>query len=365
MKVLSEDLKHGAIKLRVESVDDLWVLKNVVREGDVVIARTLRDVKLEGEGKRRLPMTVALKVKKVYFQPFASRLRIHGVILDAPEGYGLRGSHHSLNIDVGSELTIVKEVWPKHLLNLIRRAPGVGVKVMLVAADFDEVAVAVMYRQGIKYVLERELEGVSSEVPDSVGKVLGKVVELVQDAVRREGAGYIVVGAPAFLKDELARALKEGLGRGVKVIPDSVSSGGKAGIHELLRRDSVKSLVQEFSALEAEEILGEVMSYLVRKPQRVALGLKAVENAVRLNAVSKLLVVEDLLPSEEGDVVGEILTEAERRGGRVVIVPRESPAYIKVKNLGGVVATLRYDLSQQLLGSGGEEGENTLGSEEY
>ena len=110
LRIVSRDEKRGAVRLRIENVDDLWVLKNVIKDGDLVIARTLRDVKIDGEGKRRKPMVILLEVKNIYFQPFASRLRIHGIIRDAPEGYGLRGSHHTLNVDVGSEIEIIKEL---------------------------------------------------------------------------------------------------------------------------------------------------------------------------------------------------------------------------------------------------------------
>ena len=107
MKIVATDLRKGIVKVRIETVDDLWVLKNVIKVGDVVVGRTLRDVKIEGEGKRRLPMILAIKVKNMYFQPFSSRLRVHGIIIEGPDGYGLKGSHHTLNIDVGSEIGIV------------------------------------------------------------------------------------------------------------------------------------------------------------------------------------------------------------------------------------------------------------------
>ena len=144
VRVVAHDEKRGAVRLRVEDVDDLWVIKNILREGDVVIARTLRDVKIDGEGKRRKPMVVAIRVKNVYFQPFASRLRVHGVIVDAPEGYGLRGSHHTLNIDVGTEFEIVKEAWTESQLKRLRRASSRWVKGLLVAAVIYDAFIVIM-----------------------------------------------------------------------------------------------------------------------------------------------------------------------------------------------------------------------------
>ena len=345
MKVVFEDLRKGVVKVRIENADDLWVLKTIINEGDVVVARTLRDVKFDGEGKRRLPMTIAIKVKNIYFQPFATRLRIHGIIIDAPDGYGLKGSHHTLNIDVGTEVSIVKESWSKSQLQRLRRASGRWVNALLLAADFDEASVAILYRQGIRYLIDKSLPGVSSNDPNSVVRVVRYVVELVQPILTREKIKLIVIGSPAFLKDLIAKKLSAFLPRdgSVKVYVDSVSSGGRAGINELIRRDVVKNLLKEVSAVEAEEILNEFMMYLSKKPERVAYGLDSVKLAIEANAVSKLLVSEELLSGDSREVIEEILNEAENRGAIVRIIPIETPASIKLKALGGIIAVLRYN----------------------
>jgi stalled ribosome rescue protein Dom34 len=68
MKVLGVDLKHGVVEVQVETLDDLWVLYNVIRENDVVNAKTTREVKVrEGSEGSRLPMTLGSLVKKVEF----------------------------------------------------------------------------------------------------------------------------------------------------------------------------------------------------------------------------------------------------------------------------------------------------------
>ncbi len=349
MKVLDIIEKGGVIRVRVrvETADDLWVLKNVIKEGDVVAARTLRDVKIDGEGKRRLPMVLAIKVKNVYFQPFATRLRVHGVIIEGPDEYGLRGSHHTFNIDVGSELEIVKESWSKSEIKRLREASSRWVKALLVATDFDELSIAIAYHQGIRYLMDRQLPGVSSEDPNSIEEVVNTVVEYVLDALKVEDADFIVIGSPAVLREYVVSKLSELL-RGKKVLKDSVSVGGRAGIEELLRRDVVKGLLKELTTVEVEEVLNEFMKYLSKKPERVAYGLDDVSLAIEANAVKDLLVCEELLSSEDRDLVEDLISKAESKGAKVRIVPKESPTYMKVKGLGCLVAVLRYDLAYEV-----------------
>lgn len=345
MKILEKDLRKGWVKVRVEDVDDLWVVKNIVREGDVVMSRTTRDVKMDGEGKRRLPMTLAVRVEKLYFQPFASRLRVHGVVVEGPEEYGLKGSHHTLNVDVGSELTIFKESWSQALLKRLENtASGRRFRALLVAADFDEASLAVLYNQGVRFLNDLSLPGLGREGGSSVEVIAKQIVDEVLSYVESESVDFVVVGSPAVLREAVAKELKARAGGKVRVFIDSVSIGGRAGIEELLRRDSVKNLLQEFVVIEGEAVLDKFLKLLTAEPDRIAYGLNDVELVARSNAVDTLLVVEDLLTSEESDRVDELLTIVEEHGGRVRIIPSESPLAVKLKGLGGIIAILRFAL---------------------
>ncbi len=348
MRIISFDEKRKALRLRVEDIDDLWTLKNVLREGDLVISRTLRDVKIDGEGKRRKPMTILLEVKNVYFQPFASRLRVHGIIKDAPEGYGLRGSHHTLNIDVGSELEIIKDSWTDSILRRLKKSSSRWVRALLIAADFDEASVAMMHKQGLRYILDFSLPGVNERDEYSISRIIDRIVENLKRVYERESPEFVIVGSPSILRELLAKKLKDELGKNARIITDSVSTGGRAGIEELVRRDSVKGLLKEAAAIEAEETLSEFMRLLSSKPERVAMGLEDVEFAVSSNAAERILVLEDMLMGEYGDKVDLLINEAENRGAKVRIVPTESPAAIKLKPLGGIIAILRYSLPLEI-----------------
>jgi len=349
LKIIDKDLRKGWVKIRVEDVDDLWILKNIIKVGDIVVAKTLRDVKMEGEGKRRLPVTLAIKVEKIYFQPFASRLRVHGVIVEGPEEYGLRGSHHTLNVDVGSEITLFKESLNQSLLRKLESLTNKRrFKTLLVAADFDEASLAILYDQGLRFLNDLTLPSIGREDESSVEEVAKRVVEEILRYVKSEDVDFIVVGSPTVLREAIIKELKAHTGSKLRVFADSVSVGGRAGIHELIRRDSVKGLLKEFVIVEGEEILDKFLKLLTTNPERVAYGLKDVEFAVLSNAVDTLLVTEDLLTSNEYERVERILNQVEEKGGRVRIIPVESPLAVKLKGFGGIIALLRFALQRPL-----------------
>ena len=139
VKIIEANLKKGFLKLIPETTDDLWILYNVIEEGDIVVAKTTREVKGdEGSSGRRIPMTLAIKVRHVEFQQFTERLRVRGIVVEGPERYGVKGHYHTLNIDTGTLLTIFKEEWPSYLVKKIRDACRKRSGVLLVALDYDE-----------------------------------------------------------------------------------------------------------------------------------------------------------------------------------------------------------------------------------
>ncbi|MEM3923176.1 MAG: mRNA surveillance protein Pelota [Zestosphaera sp.] len=345
MKIIDKDLRKGWVKVRIEDVDDLWILKNIIKAGDVVVSKTLRDVKVDGEGKRRLPMTLAIKVEKLYFQPFASRLRIHGIIVEGPEEYGLRGSHHTLNVDVGSEITLFKESISQALLRRLESLSNRRrFRALLVAADFDEVSLAILYDQGIRFLNDLTLPGIRSDDESSIESVATLIAEEVVRYLESEKIDFLIVGSPTVLREALTKELKTRIKGKLKIFTDSVSIGGRAGIQELLKRDSVKGLLQEFVIVEGEEILEKFLKLLMSDPERIAYGLRDVEFAALSNAVDILLVSEDLLTSDEYERIEKIFNVVEEKGGSVRIIPAESPLALKLKGFGGVIALLRFAL---------------------
>jgi len=127
LRILKKDLKKGVIKLLPENLDDLWELYNVIQRGDRIHARTTREVKVEDTGVRptkgrRLPISVGLKVERVAFHKHLNRLRLTGVIFEAPEKLAIKGSYHTIGIYPRKGVTIEKEEWTRYQLERIKTA---------------------------------------------------------------------------------------------------------------------------------------------------------------------------------------------------------------------------------------------------
>ncbi len=340
MKVLEFDEHHGIMKLHIDDEDDLWVLHLILKKGDRVIGKTSRDIGL-GSKSRRIPMVVQLLVEKTEFQAYTSRLRIHGIIEEAPERYGIKGSHHTVNLDIGDEIVIIKEKWSKFELDKIKRQANKQGKILIVLVDFDEYLIAVPMEQGVKILEERELR-LGSKDENLLEENAEEIAESVKSYLQNYNAEVIIVAGPGIFKELVVDKMKDLKQR---IYVDSVSSATIAGLSELLHRDVITNVIRDYEIAEATKIWEKIMENLSKDTGYVVYGKEEVKQANLMGAIAYLLVVEDLLENEEDRIeIEEIMEDIENKNGKVYIIPQDSPIYYQVKNLTGMVALLRFKI---------------------
>jgi len=356
MKIISFDARHGTMKLVPEDVDDLWVLYNVIRPDDIVHARTTREVKREEEGARpgegkRVSMHLGLKVNKVSFQVENDRLRVGGFIIEAPEKYGLLGSHHTINVDLNQDLTLIKEEWPKYDIERIRRATqDRGPPIIVVALDDDEGAVAILRQHGVSIQGEIRARLPGKLEPDkregAVNQYYAALLRVLEEVWRRND-GLIAIVGPGFWKESFASYMRDRraeMSGSISTI-GLVSSGGAAGVEEALRSGVLSKIALRSRIIAETELVDRVMARLGSQRGDVSYGLDAVEKAISFGAVEELLVLDRFL-RESGDEerrrVEDRMREAEGMGGKVSIISSEHEAGRKLMGLGGIAALLRF-----------------------
>ena len=354
MRIVYKDLKQGIIKVIPESTDDLWLLHTIIQPGDYVRARTFREIHFgeRGSGRSsRIPMVLKIRVESTEFQPFTTRLRIRGVIVEGPEKYGVLGKYHTINLDTGTEIEITKpNGWPHSILKRIEGASK-GPTAIIVAIDYDEYAIALVKGQGVKIVAEGSLRLPGKDDPrreERLHEALVEITKIIEELVRREKPLLLIVTGPGSVKDMLLEVMREKIAGLPRVLRDNASMGGPAGVYEEMRRGVLRDALKEAASIYAEEFIEKFEKMLAKEPGKVAYTLNEVLRAAEAGAIEELLILDELIRHPDPTIrekVDKLLREADKTKAKISFVSAESPAGLKVKALGGVVAILRYQFT--------------------
>ncbi len=345
MKILHQDKREGKIKVRIDNLDDLWHLKNIINPEDEISAITYRREetqrdKIRSERGEKKRMRLDIEVEKVEFHEFTDRLRILGVIIEGPQDHG---SYHTLNLTEGDELTIIKE-WEEHELNRLKEAVERSEEPLItfVALEEDEVTIAIMRQYGVK-----EMATLS---PNRGGKMYDSEKmtreEFFEEIVKKletiidPGEPLVILG-PGFTKEDFFEYCKRNhseLVTNAEVVP--AGEGGMTGVNEVIKKGKERNTLDgqrmSYETEKVEELLREIKS-----DGAYTYGMENVKEAVKIGAVETLLILDTKVRDEEGE---RLMKKTEEMGGEVIVISSTHEGGEKLEALGKVGALLRYKI---------------------
>ncbi len=353
MKIIHSDKKEGIIKLRPETLDDLWYLKGILDKGDRVKGtgyRRIRDEeKLRPDKGERVPVTLELDVEEIEFHPYINRLRITGKILGGPEDLVSMGSYHTLEVQPEDVLSI-KKTWKEWHLDRLREAEKASKSplVLIVSIEEGEAELALVRQYGLDFIAriaptiagKREVK----EYEASAKEFYGNVAKKVDEAKKRHAVEGIIIAGPGFAKETLLAKLREDYSDTALVCHlEGTGSGGKPGVHEVLKRGAVEKVAKESRVALETQMVERIFVEIGKGSGLAAYGLEEVKKAVAYGAVEKLLVCDAQLRKDAG--IDELMRNVKKSGGNVIIVSTEHEAGERLESLGGVAGILRFRVS--------------------
>jgi protein pelota len=356
LKIIEKNLNQGFVKAVPDSPDDLWHLYNVIYAGDEVYAYSSRAIKSDTEASRpksgeRVSAFMGVKVISVGWDKFLGKLRVHGLICHAPDIIP-EGAHHTLSIALNQPVTIVKKEWPKHLLDRLQRASEIEKPMLIVSIDDEGFAIAETKQYGYETRVEQRTRLPGKQEADKRVEATKGYFRLAVNSLNNlwaQNHNPIVIIGAGFVKNDFVKFLNEEAPEIAKSVADikSVNNGGTAGIDEALRSGVLLKAAHQLRIVDETETMEEVMKRLGKGEGIVTYGLEAVENAIKMGAVEKLIVADTKLrdASEEQRLkLEELMREVERRHATITVVSTEHEAGAKLLSLGGIAALLRFPL---------------------
>jgi len=356
MKLLEYDKSKGFLKVLIEVPEDLYYLSLILDKNDLVYSWTTRQIKIDkaersikGERKR---VYLGIKVVTFDFHRFLRNLRIRGIVIDAPEYMHIKGSYHTLSVDVGSELTIYKERIFPFIDRILRMAASHYKKMLLISIGDDEISLGYLTPLGIEISYTRHIsvdkkreKGYS--ILETYRKSLIDFFEKKrEDFIRIEDIDEIVIAGTSLLLPlvkEIIRDKKYFQNKSLRTV--QVSEGGKAGIYEILRREDLRQLFRNTRFIFEKRIIDDLFKYLIREDRKVAVGLEEVRLAAEYRAI-KTLILNDIMffDLERREELKDILDKTLESSGDIVIISRESEHGKQLEGLGNIAAILYFKI---------------------
>ncbi|HDM45082.1 MAG TPA: mRNA surveillance protein pelota [Candidatus Bathyarchaeota archaeon] len=359
VKKWREGKKRLSLRLTPESEEDLWHLYNLIEAGDLVHARTSRTVKTNEaysrpKKGRRVSLDLTVEVEKVAWDRFSNKLRVHGVVREAPEEFNVVGFHHTLSLAVNKPFTLTKERWRKHHVDRLELAMKARVQpVVVVSIDDEDLCIAVVREFGIDVKVEERVNlpgKLEAEYREKAKNELFKRASETLEKVTREVGGKVVVIGPGFIKNEFVEFVKKRYVKLAEEIVDvkGVNSAGVSGIHEALRSGVLSKAFSKIRLSVEMNAIREVLKRLGKGRGDITYGIDDVERAAESGAVDRLLVLDSYFREASEDLrlrLEKIMGYVEDRGGKVLMVSARNEAGLQLKSLGGIAAILRYPIA--------------------
>jgi len=347
MKILA--LRKDEANIKVDTLDDLWHLSRLIEPEDIVAGEIIRKVKISSEEERtrvkKEAYFVKIKAEKIVFEP--SAVRIIGIIIEGPEELAL-GSHHTLDVRPSDTVKIYK-AWKQFQLKRLKDAeaatktPSVAVCVL----DDEMANLAEFTPTGIKYLAQIQLGLAKKRFADKAEERLGKLIAEIANLAKTHE--IFVIASPLFWKDEVLKRIKDKHSDIIdKIKLEDVSTGGKRGVVELLKRGALDRIVKGTALQKEFEMVEHLMVEIARESRLGIYKIADIKDAANASAVKFLLITEKLIEKmrelKRYPELNEIFDAVESTKGEIHIISSKYEAGEKLDGLGGIGAILRFKI---------------------
>ncbi len=330
MKVIKFYGATGTLKVKIDTLEDLWALQRVIFADDIVKSETQRRFKShEGDVGELKDVVIAVKVEKTELDKTAKRLRVIGKITEGrPLEYVKLNSYHTLNIAEGDTVEIKKAHWPDYLVEIINDAvrntkkPRLGIVVM----DDDQALQAYLLGYGVEFGneiysrLSKRMQ--NKEFEEQKKKYFDDIIGIINGM----DVDTVIIAGPGFAKDDLKGYIeKSGIKIGKNIIYENTSNAERSGVYELIKSPAVASILGKEQVRKEFRLMEEFLMGLPSGSSKY--GIEEVSKALDDYQAGTILVNDSVLGDEN---VKKVLEKAEAMHVKIVVISSTDDAGVQL-----------------------------------
>lgn len=326
-----------------KTLEDLWFLTKILAASDVVSGYSFRRFKTEttrAESGEKKKVHIQLKLSSVEFSESVNKLRLTGVILSGtPEEFVQVGEHHTLDVELNNQFVLYRNLTAYEKAMVQESSKLVAETVLIIVIDEKKALFAEVKTQGVKF---------KGEVQNHASKRQTKEFDSMRKQFYTEVLGVlnnfphrVVVAGPGFEKDSFKKYLLEKNYSLEKISFEHCSSTEETAVYELLKNGLLEKIFKDQRVARAFKALEEFKLHLAKEDGYTVYGIKDVKNALQMNAVSKLLVLDELMRKTEFQGV---IGEAKNAGAEIIVFDSSDDAGKEFSTF-KLAAMLRFKLA--------------------
>ena len=338
MKIIEDDRKNLRIVLLINTIDDLWYLKNIMAQDDIIITSVFRRQEQNADMTRsksveRKKIRINLKIEKVDFLPYTDNLKILGEIVEGEN----TGSHQSVMVGVDDEITLVKELNEEEY-GLLKESVDNYYKntVVFTSLDDESCTVALLKSYGIQDIGEI-VSGKSGKDYESKASDSGYYNEIIQTLKNIRSISTIIVLGPGFEHTKLYERIKnDPFFKQITVYDIAETDSGKRGIYEFMAEKKSEEILKGARLAGDEKLIQSFLKNL-NKTGLSVYGYDEIIKYAKMNMIEDLLISESKFRDPE---TRSLLSQI--NGVNVHVISDYTDSGEIIKQFGGYCGILRY-----------------------
>jgi len=336
------DRNNFDFEFLVETLDDLWVLSQVINPQDKLYGTTERKVKIGSETNYKIVkklIFVELLVRQVKFENEV--LRVTGEIQNETE-FTAKGASHTLKFGLGDKLKITKKELLKFEDKLINNAINSKKSHnLLVLLDKDTIVVSEFSNFSYKVIFTQSGLGSKKYHITDVNEEEEKL-KLIESLLGKDYNNIIFAGIGIY-KDKFAKYVKDKLG--LKILTFSYPDVRSQVIPKVIKNISESGVLEDSQITYENKFMQEFLANLNKK-EKYAYGEDDVKNAINSGSVEVFMITTEFMAEkkekDEYLETSNLMKLVEQLNGNLVIIDSSRENGTILDGLGGIGAILRY-----------------------
>lgn len=328
-------------ELKIETLEDLWILSEFISPDDRIFATTQRKVKLGNDKTKQITkiIFVDLKVSKTSFQ--TQTLRVKGEIQNETE-FTAQGQTHTLSFFPNDTIKIKKQNLFSYESKLLEKSLNSKNSMnLLVLLDKDELIVSEFSEFSFKVLLNKSGLGSKKYHLTQVNEQEEKY-KLIEEILKNDYSTIIFAG-PSNYKDNLQKYVKDKIGLNVQTF--FWHDVNTFSIQKIIKQISESGIIEQTQLSEESNVITELLKNISLE-QKSAYGIKQVEQAINIGSCETLLISTKYLNKQKEDgnylQINELIKTAEQLQSNLNIIGSKNEPGKILDGLGGIAAILRY-----------------------